>query len=53
MDQAVVDGAIMKMMLDEKLNALVEIIKKRITVVTQWHDQVTAMMDIELTDTES
>ena len=53
MDQAVADGAIMKMMLDEKLNVLVEIRGKRMTVVLQWHDQVTATMDTELTDTES
>tara|TARA_B000000557_G_scaffold179634_1_gene146552 strand:+ start:342 stop:503 length:162 start_codon:yes stop_codon:yes gene_type:complete len=53
MDQAVVDGAIMKMMPEEKLNVLVEIIRKRMTVVLQWHDQVTATMDTELTDTES
>ena len=53
LDQAAVDGAIMKMMPEEKLNVLVEIRGKRMTVVLQWHDQVTAMMDTELTDTES
>tara|TARA_B100000579_G_scaffold223786_1_gene183149 strand:+ start:1861 stop:2076 length:216 start_codon:yes stop_codon:yes gene_type:complete len=52
MDQAVVDGVIMKMIPEEKLNVLVEIIRKRILVL-QWHDQVKAMMDTELTDTES
>ena len=52
MDQAVVDGAIMKMIPEEKLNVLVEITRKRIPVL-QWHDQVTVPMDTELTDTES